>query len=137
MHSSPVRLVVVALAAAVALGAGGALWEFARFGTDATTASRQLEAEVRSRLNGSASRLRGSAARLAGQATLIEAAILNRDRVPDLFAALPAAPDTALTVYVTAGAGDVRVLAWSDGPAEDLVVPATAFTSPLLAVAQR
>lgn len=115
---------------------GGAAWELLRFGTTSTTASRRLEAEVRSRLSESVTRLRGAAAQVAEQSTLIEAATADRDRVPTLFAALPAAVDTALTVYVPVGAGDFRVLAWSDGPAEDLVVPPVAPHSPALTVAQ-
>ena len=135
MHSSPPRLVVLALAAAVALVAGGAAWELVRFGTDSTSASRRLETEVRTRLSESATRLRGAASRVAEQAPLIEAAAADRDRVSMLFSALPPAPDTALTVYAQAGAGDFRVLAWSEGPAEDLVVPAVALESPAITVA--
>ncbi|HUR21276.1 MAG TPA: ATP-binding protein [Vicinamibacterales bacterium] len=130
------RLVVLAVAAAVALVVGGAAWELLRFGASATTASRRLETEVRSRLGESATRLRSAAAQVADQGPLIEAAAADRDRVPMLFAALPSAPDTALTVYVQAGAGDFRVLAWSDGPAEDLVVPAVALDAPAITVAQ-
>ena len=136
MHSSPARLVVLAIAAALALVVGGTAWELVRFGTSSSSSARRLEAEVRSRLSDAAARLRGAAAEVAGQGPLIDAAAADRDRVPTLFAALPAAPDTALTVYVPAGAGDFRVLAWSDGPAEDLVVPAVALDSPAITVAQ-
>ena len=126
---------LAALAALVLAAAGGA-WEFARFGRDAPAAARHLEVEVRARLSESARRLQETAARVADNASLIEAASLNRDRVPELFAALPASADTALTVYVPAGAGDFRVLAWSDGPAEDLNVPAAAQEAPALLVAE-
>ncbi|MCR4374147.1 MAG: hypothetical protein NUW22_04800, partial [Acidobacteria bacterium] len=136
MHSSPVRLAVLATLAALVLAAAGGAWEFARFGRDSAAASRNLEAEVRARLSESARRLQAAAARVAGSADLIDAANLDRDRVPELFAALPARADTALTVYVPAGAGDFRVLAWSDGPAEDLTVPAAAQEAPALVVAE-
>src|SRR5688572_9896991 len=72
---------------------------------------------------------------MAGQSTLIEAAAGDRDRVPELFTGLPASLDTALTVYVPVGA-DFRALAWSDGPAEDLVVPSVALQAPAITVAQ-
>ncbi|MEO6221907.1 MAG: ATP-binding protein [Vicinamibacterales bacterium] len=136
MHSSPARLLVLALAAAVTLAVSGTAWELLRFGKTVTATSRRLETEVRSRLSDTATRLRRSAAEVAGQGELIEGALANRDRVRVLFAALPSSVDTALTVYVPAGAGDFRVLAWSDGPAEDLQVPPTALDSPAITVAQ-
>ena len=114
---------------------GGGAWELLRFGASATTASRRLETEVRSRLSESATRLRAAAAGVAEQAPLIEAAAADRDRVSQLFAALPAEADTALTVYFQAGAGDFRVLAWNEGPAEDLVVPRVALDAPAITVA--
>ncbi len=115
---------------------GGAAWELFRFGTNSTAASQRLETEVRSRLSEATTRLRGAAAQMAAEGALIAEAVADRDRVAILFAALPSAPDTALTVYVPAGAGQFRVLAWSDGPAEDLKVPATALESPAITVAQ-
>ncbi len=127
---------MLALAAAFVLGTGGAAWELARFGPDADSASSRLEAEVRARLSSSAALLRQSAAEAAGQAALIEAASLDRDRVLDLFAALPSASGAAVTVDVPSGAGELRVLAWSDGPAEDQDVPPTTFDAPTLFVAQ-
>jgi signal transduction histidine kinase len=122
--------------AALVLAAAGGAWEFARFGRDTTAATATLEREVRGRLSESAQRLQRVAAAVAAHATLIEAATLDRDRVPELFAALPARADAAITVYVPAGAGDFRVLAWSDGPAEDLTVPAAAQEAPALVVAE-
>ena len=136
MHPSPARLVVLAVAAAVALAAGGAVWELLRFGTSTTTASQQLETDVRSRLNASVTRLRAAAAQVAEQGPLIEAAAGDRDRVPVLFAALPSRPDTAVTVYAQAGAADFKVLAWSEAPAEDLDVPSSAIAAPAISVAQ-
>lgn len=136
MRSSPVRLLVLALAAAVALAGGGAGWELLRFGPSDQSAGRHLEADVRARLEATAARLRHTAAQVAAGGALIEAAVANRDRVPDLFAALPAGADTSVTVYVPSGPGDVRVLAWSTGPAEDLVVPPSAFDTPAVTVAQ-
>jgi len=136
VHFSPARLVVLAVVATAALGVGGIAWEFARFGPDATAASRRLEAELRSQLNDSAAQLSRAAALVAAEATLVEAATTERDRLPELFAALPATADIALTVYAPAGAGDFRVLAWNGGIAEDLSVPLAALESPTLVVAQ-
>ncbi len=127
---------MLALVAALALAVGGVAWELVRFGPSATSAAWNLEAEVRARLTASASHLRESAARVASQTALIEAASRDRDRVPELFAALPAAPDTALTVYVPAGAGALRVLAWNDGPAEDIPEPRAQADVPTIFVAQ-
>lgn len=122
--------------AALVLAAAGGAWEFARFGRGAAAASDTLEREVRAHVIERAQRLQRAAARVAESASLIEAASLDRDRVPELFAALPASADAALTVYVLAGAGDLGVLAWSDGPAEDLTVPAAALDAPALVVAE-
>jgi len=107
-----------------------------RFGTNDATAAVRLEAAVRGQLRQTATRLQNAAAQVAGNTALIEGAATNRDRVPNLFASLSDARDTALTVYVSAGAGDFRVLAWSDGPAEDLVVPQVALRTPTLTIAQ-
>ena len=124
------------MAAALVLVAGGAAWERLRFGANSTTASQHLETEVRSRLTASVTRLRAVAAQVAEQGPLIAAAADDRDRLPTLFGALPSRADTAVTVYVPPGAGEFRALAWSEGPAEDLVVPAVATSSPAITVAQ-
>ncbi len=136
MLSSSVRLLALALAAAIVIATGGAVWELVRFGSSQDTASQQLQAEVRARLDDSAGQLRGVAARVAASATLIDAATTDRDRVAELFATLPISPDLALTVYVPTGTGTFRVLAWNDGPAEDLEVPATVLEAPGLFVAE-
>ncbi len=136
MLSSPVRLLALALAAAIVIATGGAAWELVRFGSNQDTASQHLQAEVRARLDHSAGQLRAAAAQVAANATLIDAATADRDRIAELFAALPASPDAALTVYVPTGTGTFRVLAWNDGPAEDLEVPASVLEAPGLFVAQ-
>jgi nitrogen fixation/metabolism regulation signal transduction histidine kinase len=126
----------LALLAALVLVAIGGAWELARFGRDASAASLNLEAEVQAHLRSSAARLQRAAADVARQGQLVGAASQDRDRIPELFANLPAQIDAAVTVYVPTGAGDYRVLAWSDGPAEDLPVPAGARETPTLLVAQ-
>lgn len=115
---------------------GGAVWELVRFGSSPDTASTHLQSEVRARLAHRAGQLRGAAAQVAASATLIDAATTDRDRIAELFAALPVSPDAALTVYVPTGTGTFRVLAWNDGPAEDLEVPPLALETPALFVAQ-
>jgi len=134
--SSSVRLLALALAAAFVIATGGAAWEFVRFGPSQDTASQHLQSEVRARLDHSARQLRGAAAQVAANAALIEAATSDRDRVVDVFAALPDSPDAALTVYVPTGTGTFSVLAWNDGPAEDLEVPPAVLDAPGLFVAQ-
>ncbi len=117
--------VIAALGAALAAAAGGLTWERARFGAGPADAGPRLEAEVRHRLIDSAARLRAVAERVARDHALIAAATTAPDRRAELFAALdaarlPTSPLHAVTLYVPDGSGGFRLLAWSDGPAEDL-----------------
>jgi signal transduction histidine kinase len=122
------RLIIggVALAAILA-GAGGA-WEFARFGASTDASAARLEAEVRASFEARSRRVRTLAESVAAEARAVDAAIKSPD-APDaarpLFDRLnllvPNAGDSnsSATVYAPNGGG-YKVLAWSDGPAEDL-----------------
>ena len=127
-----------ALAAAILTALGGAIWERTRFGGDALATRARLQSEIQHRLDDVAARLRATTDAVAREAALIEHASRDRDVVPQLFARLegtrlPSAPPHAITVYIPDGTGGHRLLAWSDGAAEDLNVssflPADAASS--------
>ena len=101
-------------------------WEMARFGpTEAATTAR-IEREVRRLVADRTRQLSVLASRVAREDALIAEASGSRDRLPALFNRLEiarpvGAAGPSVTVYVPSGpAGTYRVLAWSDGPAEDL-----------------
>jgi signal transduction histidine kinase len=132
----PSRLIAIALACSLALGAAGWAWKTARFGLSSTTTSSRLEAEVRRQFGVQARQAESFARRAAGDAAII-AAIGTSDRTPELFARLTAlAPAAAhapvsATIYTPAGpAGAYRILAWSDGPADDLTQTPDRLTGP-------
>jgi len=125
VQSSLARLVVAALVAAALVALGGTLWERTRFGGDPLTARDRLERELQHRFDDITARLRASSDAVARERDLIARATSDRDVLPGLFARLegarlPNAPPQATTVYVPDGAGGYRLLAWSDGVAEDL-----------------
>ena len=116
---------MAAFVAAALAALSGTLWERARFGGDALTARDRLERELQHRFDDITARLRASADIVARDHDLIVRATSDRDVLPALFARLedsrlPNAPPQATTVYVPDGAGGYRLLAWSDGVAEDL-----------------
>lgn len=134
MHSSFARLVVSALAATLLTALGGAAWERMRFGGDALATRARLQSEIQHRLDDIAARLRATTDAIARDAALIDRASTDRDVLPQLFARLegtrlPNAPMQAITVYVPDGTGGHRLLAWSDGPAEDLDVRSELFAA--------
>jgi len=120
----------------VSVGVAGWAWKTARFGLSSTTTSSRLEAEVRRQFGVQARQVESFARRAAGDAAII-AAIGATDRTPELFARLTAlapaashAPVSA-TIYTPAGpAGAYRILAWSDGPADDLTQTPDRLTGP-------
>lgn len=116
---------MLALAAAAVIALGGALAARARFGTDAPAVRDRLQRGIQHQFDDMAARLRAATASVARDGALVARAAADRDALPELFARLetarqPAAPPLALTVYVPDGAGGQRLLAWSDGGAEDL-----------------
>ncbi|HEY7474368.1 MAG TPA: hypothetical protein VH679_05115, partial [Vicinamibacterales bacterium] len=126
MASSPTRLAAAALTLSIAVAAIGFTLEATRFGlTNDATASR-LEREVRGRFWNLARQVESLATRIAREETLISDATSNRDRLPALFNRLQVIGSSAntlavsTTVYVSAGPGAYRVLAWSEGRPEDL-----------------
>ncbi len=126
MTSTAKRFVTVALGAAVIIGAVGGAWELFRFGpSDAATVER-LEQEVRRRFGHQTRRVESLARGIAAESALVSAAVASPDALPALFERLvelgtPAGlPGMSATVYAATGGPSFRVLAWSDGPAEDL-----------------
>ncbi|HEX7779928.1 MAG TPA: hypothetical protein VF424_11835, partial [Vicinamibacterales bacterium] len=126
MASSPTRLAAAALTLSVALAAIGFTLEATRFGLSNAATAARLEREVRGRFWNLARQVESLATRIAREHALVADAAANRDRLLALFNRLKeigAASSTlgvSTTVYVPAGPGAFRVLAWSDGRPEDL-----------------
>jgi len=134
------RFAAVAAGLALALSALGLAWEAARFGTSAEGASVRLESEVRRRFANRARDVESMARLVARDDARVTAAVESSDRIPALFALLDEIaaarpsnrPAASTTVWVpTAPVGSYRVLAWSDGPAEDVPVDRLAGPSAL------
>jgi signal transduction histidine kinase len=141
VRASSFRVIAVAVAAALALAAVGFAAEGLRFGwSDQSTAAR-LEDEVRGTVAARAREVQALARRVATEAPLVTSASTTPDGEAMLFARLTeltqgSDPDTvSATVYVPAGpSGAYRVLAWSDGPAEDLTPDTLAGPAGLFAL---
>jgi signal transduction histidine kinase len=137
------RLLLVAPVLAGLLLGAGLGWEAARFGTSPGATIERLQREVRRHVHERAAAVDALAARVADARVLIEAAA-SGERVAELFDLLAGLPprlgedrSVGSTVYVPEHGGtSYRVLAWSDGPAEqDLSVerlsgPASVFVAP-------
>ena len=135
MRSSPRRLFGAAFSIALVLAAIGFGWEGLRFGLNDQSAGRRLEAEVRATVDTHTREVQSLARRVSQEGALIESANTERDQLTTLFSRLMAlvadngTERISATAYVTAGLrGAYRVLAWSDGPAEDL--PADRLSGP-------
>jgi signal transduction histidine kinase len=131
-----VRSLVLAIAATVCIAGAGVAWERLRFGGDAQAGRERLRADVQHRLEDAAARLRAAADSIARDGSGVSAAIGDREALPELFARLadsrlPNAPPHALTVYVPDVTGAFQLLAWSDGPAEDVDIQAIAAAGPI------
>ncbi|MEZ5320388.1 MAG: ATP-binding protein [Vicinamibacterales bacterium] len=136
--SAATRLAVLALALSAGLAAAGFAWEFARFGRGPEATAQRLQSDVRQRIAVRTRQVEWLARRVASQADLVAAAAAGADPSPELFDQLIAfagqaqpayAGSISATVYVPSGpAGEYRVLAWSDGPAE--VVPNDRLAEP-------
>jgi signal transduction histidine kinase len=126
LASSPTRLAAATLTLSVALAAIGFTLEATRFGLSNAATAARLEREVRGRFWNLARQVESLATRIAREHALVADAVGNRDRLLALFNRLKeigAGSRTlgvSTTVYVPAGPGAFRVLAWSDGRPEDL-----------------
>ncbi|HUF47126.1 MAG TPA: hypothetical protein VMM93_04860, partial [Vicinamibacterales bacterium] len=121
----PRRLVAMCVGAALVVAGAGFAWEFIHFGTSVEASAARLEREVKRRFANQTRRVEALARSVATEGPRVLAAQASSDDVPALFSRLLdlASPvglaGTSATIY-TATAGGFRVLAWSDGPAEDL-----------------
>ncbi len=121
MRISSTRLLLIGLGLALALTAGGALWDVLRFGTTPEAAEARIEQHMRAVLAARAAELTALTARAIPLTPDIATAIADREALPQVFLRLvditaPSHGTASLTIY----SADYRTLAWSDGPAEDL-----------------
>ncbi len=135
------RVVLLAAGAAFAIAVSGFGWELIRFGTSLEATADRLERSVRSRLAYQTNRVESLARSVAVETNLVRSATSAADGLPALFARLAdlrrpvGLAGTSATVYVPDTASAFRVLAWSDGPAEDLSAdrlsgPPSVFVTP-------
>ncbi|HET9371725.1 MAG TPA: hypothetical protein VFO19_15795, partial [Vicinamibacterales bacterium] len=128
MSLFPTRLPVIAILASVSLAAAGFAWEISRFGTTSAATRARLEDDVRRRFAERTRQVEWLAQQVAARSSAVAEAAASRDPSARLFTTLsdlanlaPYGPASlSATVYVVAGPGMYRVLAWSDGPAEDV-----------------
>ena len=127
--------------ASILIAAIGLGLEAFRFGLTRSAAAARLEQDVRRRFADAERRTKNLALAVARQSALVADASVNADRVRVLFSRVAelAQPvggsQLSATVYVPAGpAGQYRVLAWSDGPAEDLPADRLAGIRPFFIV---
>jgi signal transduction histidine kinase len=126
--SSAIRLVAIASAAALVGVLAGAALEVRRFGTSADAAAAHLEANVRARFAERARHVEELAKQTARETpAAVAAAVARSDDAPALFdrlmvlARATTAESISATIYVPTGvANQYRVLAWSEGPAENV-----------------
>jgi signal transduction histidine kinase len=127
VKSPSIRSVTVALTAAALLAAAGFGWEAIRFGLTDRAAEARLEAEVRALVADRSRQVESLAERVSQEGALVAGAAASPDELAPLFTRLSdlarasGTEDVSVTVYMPAGpAGEFKVLAWSDGPAEDV-----------------
>ena len=128
MHSSAVRLVAIASAAALLSVVAGVVLEVRQFGLTTAATSSRLEADVRDQFADRARQVQQLAERSAREIpAAVAAAIAQPDGAPALFDRLmqlahaTSADSISATTYIPTGvAREYRVLAWSDGPAENI-----------------
>jgi hypothetical protein len=125
----PRRLPILAILASILLAAAGFAWEFSRFGSSPAATRQRLEEDVRRRFAERTRQVEWLAQQVAARSTAVAEAAASRDPSSRLFTTLIelaglarpyGAGSLSATVYVLAGPGAYRVLAWSDGPAEDV-----------------
>jgi signal transduction histidine kinase len=129
VHSSALRLIAIACAAAVLLAAGGLGLEAWRFGVSPAAAASRLERDVRDRFAERSHDVESLGASVAREtAGAVARAGEQPDDLPALFDQLSAlAPRgtgritaATVTVYDRLSGGQYKILAWSDGPAENV-----------------
>lgn len=121
MRISSSRLLLAGLSLALALSAGGALWDLLRFGTTPEATGARIERHMRDVLVTRARELTALTAHAIPLTPDIDHAILDREALPQVFLKLVDATATSHgTASLTIYSADYRTLAWSDGPAEDL-----------------
>ena len=121
MRISSTRLLLAGFSLALALTAGGALWDVLRFGTTTDATGQRVERHMRTVLAARAKELTALTAAVTPLIADVDHAIVDRDALPQIFLKLvditaPSRGAASLTIY----SADSRTLAWSDGPAEDL-----------------
>jgi signal transduction histidine kinase len=114
------RVIVIGLLVAAAVGIAGAIVEWRRFGAGPAEARAQIEADVRAQFVGLTGRLARAADRLARDPLLVAVGQTRElGRVRQLFERLAdeetllGLPDAAITVY----GAEARPLAWAGRPA--------------------
>jgi signal transduction histidine kinase len=126
---SAARLVAIACAAAALFALAGVGLEVWRFGLSEAAAASRLEHDVRTRFAERSRDVQSLAERVARDtAALTDAAARQPDDLPALFDRLNAlapeatggSPSATVTLYVKQPENQFRILAWSDGPAEDI-----------------
>jgi signal transduction histidine kinase len=115
------RLLLAGLSLALALAAGGALWDIGRFGTSPEAAGARVETYMRAVLSARSREVTSLTNRATSLTPDVANAIVDREALPQVFLKLvditaPSHGTASLTIY----SADYRTLAWSDGPAEDL-----------------
>ena len=131
----------VCLGASAVVAASGAAWEVYRFGTTPAATARRLEQEVRSRLAYQSRRVESLARGVATERERVRLADVRPEAVAPLFDRLAqlsahgGLAGVSATVYVPRASGTHRVLAWSEGPGEDLPDEQLNRASPALFVA--
>jgi signal transduction histidine kinase len=133
---------VLGCAAAALIAAVGAGLESARFGWSSSAAAARLERDVRDRFDARVQEVRGLAERVASDtAASVALAQSQPDALPILFDQLTAlAPagaggaTAAVTIYLRQPEGQYKILAWSDGPAENVLADRLAGDASLFVV---
>jgi signal transduction histidine kinase len=121
------RLLAAAVSVALVVAAVGFTWEALRFGSSDEAAVRRLEADLRQRFADRVGVIQHLADRMSAESGLIASADASLEGPAPLFTRLAelaqsaGAGSVSATVYVSRGSpGAYSVLAWSDGPAEDV-----------------
>jgi signal transduction histidine kinase len=120
------RLLAAAASVALLVAAVGFTWEAVRFGSSDEAAVRRLEADLRQRFADRVAIIQHLADRVSEESGLIAAADASAEGPAPLFTRLAelaqgaGAGSVSATVYSSRGSGAYSVLAWSDGPAEDV-----------------
>jgi signal transduction histidine kinase len=136
-----VRLLAVTAALSIGLGAIGLGWTAVQIGLGDAGSAARIERDIRHLVADRGRLVRTLAERVSRNVASVDAAIASREGLAALFSQLSShtavigTDRVSATVYVPSGpSGGHRVLAWSDGPAEDvqidrLIGPAALFAA--------